>query len=184
MDALGNGFVKQWTLNTFYGWLTGFAFILVLSMGLESIGLSGQFFIGTGMGAGVGWMQWRIGKRTFGLDKRWIWASVIGMTLPFLIIDFGPEMPISESFRLPVSVIGGAVLTGILQAYLIRKLAPKAWWWAIICVIAWTTAPALILLSEQAGVWFGKTYVTGFMTLLLILAGGLSIGWVGQDEVR
>jgi hypothetical protein len=184
MDALSNDFVKQWTLNTFYGWLIGFAFILVLAIGLEAIGLTGQFFIGTGMGAGVGWMQWRLGRHAFDLDKRWIWASIIGMTLPFLVLDYGPGLPISESFRLPAGVLDGAVLTGILQAYLIRKRSPKAWWWFFICMIAWTTAPILILVSEQASVLFGKTYVTGFLTLLLILAGGLSIGWVGAIGLK
>jgi hypothetical protein len=47
--------VAKWTLYTFIGWFTGIVFMLALASFLDSIGIEKfQFFIGVGLGAGVG----------------------------------------------------------------------------------------------------------------------------------
>lgn len=52
--------LRDWTLNTIYGWLIGFVCVILLAIISETLGVgNSQFFVGTGMAAGVGFVvQW------------------------------------------------------------------------------------------------------------------------------
>lgn len=51
--------VVRWVTFTFWGWLLGVAFILLVSSLLGAMGIEDmQFYLGVGMGAGVGFTQW------------------------------------------------------------------------------------------------------------------------------
>ncbi len=177
MASDSKNFVRRWTRNTFYGWLMGFMFILVFAMGFDSIGISGQFFLGLGMGIGVGWMQWRIGK-SIGIGKNWIWMSIIGMTLPFLVLDLLPVPDLPDSFGMAISIGSGALLTGFLQSLELKKFIANSWRWIPVCFLGWITVPFFLLLSEQMKGLFPNNLVVALFTLLLILGGGVSLGLV------
>jgi len=44
-------------------------------------------YIGAGMGWSIGFAQWRIARKWFGATSQWMWASTIGITIPFLLAD-------------------------------------------------------------------------------------------------
>jgi hypothetical protein len=59
--------VAKWTLYTFIGWFTGIVFMLALASFLDSIGIEKfQFFIGVGLGAGVGFFSMAVIEIAFG----------------------------------------------------------------------------------------------------------------------
>ncbi len=131
--------VARWTKATFWGWLIGVVFILMLSSFLGSIGIEDmQFYLGVGMGAGVGLAQWWMLRKYVPITQNWIWLSVIGMSAPFAIIDLIPS--VESPLKLALSVALGALTVGALQYLLLKKHLTKAslWFWA--CFIGWTLA--------------------------------------------
>src|SRR6056300_648644 len=90
---LKNISLKEWTLNTIYGWLIGFVCVILLAFIFEALGVgNSQFFVGTGMAAGVGLMQNRLLRNKSRWDWNWMWATIIGMTLAFVILEFGSAL--------------------------------------------------------------------------------------------
>jgi hypothetical protein len=75
--------IQGWIKATFPGWLLGVVFILILSSLLDSVGIEHmQFYLGVGMGTGVGFTQWIFLKKVINMDARWMLYSIVGMGLP------------------------------------------------------------------------------------------------------
>jgi hypothetical protein len=90
---LENISLRNWTLNTIYGWLIGFVCVVLLALISDAIGIgNSQFFVGTGMAAGVGFMQNRLLRRKHNWNWNWMWTTIIGMTLAFVILEFGSTL--------------------------------------------------------------------------------------------
>lgn len=107
---LPSSFINRWLKSTLYGWMLGFAVVILLALLFESIGLAGyQFFIGLGIGVGVGFMQGRALKNYFEVQNKWMWASIIGMGISFLVFDIGNKLNDTiPSYSLQLSVaVGG-----------------------------------------------------------------------------
>ena len=114
---LENISLKDWTLSTIYGWLIGFVCVILLAFISEALGVGdSQFFVGTGMAAGVGFMQNRLLRSKGEWDWNWMWATIIGMTLAFVILEFGSALiEIMPEFNLQVGIAVGGLFIGILQ---------------------------------------------------------------------
>ncbi len=167
----------QWVRGTFWGWLLGFVLIIVLAMAWDMIGGGAQFMIGIGMGAGVGFAQGRVARQWLNGTKRWVWASVIGMGVPFVVADLVKTVGFEFLYSLPLSVAMGGLLVGWLQRRLLFSLSDRANWWVPACLAGWSFAAGTTVLSDSLrgdapGLWGALLYVA------LVLCGGVILGVV------
>jgi len=169
---------RQWVLVTFVGWFLGVILIMMLSGFLDSIGIEGmQFYLGLGMGAGVGLAQWLRLRNFLAVNINWMLFSAFGMGIPFIFLDLVPA--VSVVYKLPLSIALGSITTGLLQFLLLKQLSSKAYLWIAGSFIGWTLAVATVFTINYTML----IKVTGYMNLvmalinlLLILAGGIVLG--------
>lgn len=181
--------LKEWTLNTIYGWLIGFGFIILLVLILGAIGVGDyQFFVGTGMAAGVGFMQNRLLHRKSGWGWNWMWMTVIGMTLSFVILEFGSTLlEMMPEFNLQISVAVGGLFVGILQYRILMKRSIKgSFWWILICFIGWTSAGLFVGLVDYLKDYIPNGPIGLILNLpLIVLVSSLTLGLVtGSGLIR
>lgn len=167
---------RRWTWTTFWGWLIGVILIILLSAALDAIGIEHmQFYIGTGMGASIGLVQWLL-LRKAGISGSWVWLSVLGMSLPLLLFDY---LANDLAYRLPICVALGSVLTGSLQYLLLRKQFSAAFLWVTFSFLGWTLAALSMLLIEYTmsiKTTGTMNLVFALINLIIILSGGLILG--------
>jgi len=172
-------FTGRWIKFTFLGWLLGMALIIILSMILESMGITGmQFYVGVGMGAGVGLMQWLLLRKHIGMKSTWISASILGMGIPFILFDLFTN---NSSYALLFSVSLGGLLSGMLQYELIKNLFPNATLWIRGSFIGWTISALTVQLINYTMTMVSSGMTNLLLALLnlgLILSGGLFLGLV------
>lgn len=171
--------VAKWATSTFLGWLLGFILILVLSVILDTIGIENvQFFTGTGMGLGVGFMQWRTLRRISIDDKRWIWYSVIGMTIPFLIFDlinllFNYSL---GAYMIPVCTALGGLTTGLMQFRILSASSLRANLWIYASFSGWISAALTVLSMDYIRFMEINNWIGFGINITLILGGGVVLG--------
>lgn len=174
-----------WTRYTFYGWFLGVVLILLFSSILDGIGIEGmQFYLGLGMGAGIGTMQWWLLKKHGGISLKWVWFLILGLTSPFIAFDllFKAILP----YKLAVCLVLGAILSGSLQIFVLRDYSPKARWWVTYACSGWILALGSILAMDYTKLLspYVNNLFIAFMNLLLILSGGLLLGVVTGTGLR
>ncbi|MEK7724742.1 MAG: hypothetical protein AAB336_10365 [Acidobacteriota bacterium] len=178
--------IGKWILATFGGWFLGVILIMMLSGFLDSIGIEGmQFYLGLGMGAGVGLAQWLIFRKFSEMSPLWILFSALGMGIPFIILDLIPIGTVS--YKLALSVAFSALVVGLLQFLLLKKHSPKAYLWIFGSFIGWTLGVAIVFIINYTML----IKVTGYMNLvmalvnlLLILAGGIVLGVISGITLK
>jgi hypothetical protein len=169
------GSIKQWTMFTIYGWLIGFGLVLFLAIITEAIGLGGyQFFIGIGMGLGIGYMQGRVMSLYFNINNRWMIYTTVGMGVSFTLFDFGHHyLSVLPEYNLFYSISLGGFLTALLQFTLLRRIFTRAWLWIPTCFLSWVLAGLAIRFSETIES-FGLTGLPAAFIVLIILTIGAS----------
>ena len=183
MESLENQFftLKKWVTATFLGWLIGFTLIVVLAVILDTIGIGNvQFFVGTGMGLGVGFMQWRILKRFFNGDKKWIWYAVLGLTIPFLFFDIISLLfsYSSGSYFIPLSTGLGGLIAGLLQFRILRTYYPKAKFWIYASFLGWVSAALTVVIMDFISLLNIANWIGFSINITLILGGGVVLGLI------
>lgn len=171
---------SRWLRATFYGWVLGFFLIVIMALIWDTFG-GGQFMIGVGMGAGVGYMQGRVMKPLLGGSTNWWLTSTVGMGLPFLAWDLSGPLQLSIPFSLMGSVIVGSGLVGVSQWLLLRGQSSRAAWWIPATVVGWSLPVVLIATGDGdsvLGSW-GAFVSTGAMLL-----GGLILGSIGGQALK
>lgn len=104
--------VRRWTWATFGGWFIGVFLIMMLSGLLDSLGIEGmQFYLGLGMGAGVGLAQWLVLRKYLTISALWIAVSALTMGAPTVIFDLMPTG--SVPYKLAFGVVLGALTQGL-----------------------------------------------------------------------
>ncbi len=172
----------RWTKATFWGWLLGVALILVLSSLLDSTGIEHlQFHLGVGMGAGVGFAQWLLLKRA-GMRKNWIWFSILGMGIPFIILDLMPAELVPH--KIAAGIVSGALATGLLQYLLLKKQFRNAQLWIYGCFTGWTLAVATVFAIDYTKYLTSSNLVLFFLNLFLMLAGGIVLGVISGFALK
>lgn len=173
----------RWTKATFLGWLLGVALILVLSSVLDSTGIEHlQFHLGVGMGAGVGFAQWLLLKKRAAMSKNWIWFSILGMGIPFIILDLMPaEM---APHKIAAGIVSGALATGLLQYQLLKKQFRNAQLWIYGCFTGWTLAVATVFAIDYTKYLTSSNLVLFFLNLFLMLAGGIVLGAISGFALK
>lgn len=170
--------INRWTKSTFWGWLLGIVLIIGLSSLLDSMGIEDmQFYVGLGMGAGVGGTQWLLLRKLLPMSKNWIWFSAAGMGIPFIVLD----MVLTKSFtyKMPIGAVLGAILVGFLQFLLLKQHSEKASLWIWSSIAGWTLAVLAVLTidyTKHLTPYIQSNLLLALLNLLLILLGGIILG--------
>ena len=173
--------LNNWIVKTFYGWLIGFVLVVVLAMLLDRIGVTSQFFVGTGMAAGVGFMQARILRKKLGWNWDWMWTTVIGMTTSFLLFDLGSMVwSASPKFNLPLSIVLGSLLVGVLQFRILKSKSLKySKYWILVCFLGWSAAGSMVGLSDYLNQVLPRNPISIIPFILLVLViSSILLGWI------
>ena len=167
-------FFTRWVRGTFFGYLLGFVIIILGGIIGDLIGVPGSdFIIGIGMGAGIGYAQGRLLRPQLGAIWPWVWATVIGLGVPFVLEDLlaatGNEFDSLHSLQIDVAI--GGLLVGLLQRRILRPHSDRANWWVPASVAAWALA-AWMASANFSGAW------DAILNLGMILMGGVVLGIV------
>jgi len=132
-----------WVVANSVGWVLGVIVVVMLATLQELSHIGNAVYIGVGMGWSVGLAQWLTARKWFGATSRWMWASTIGVTTPFLFADLFRMSELSL-FVLPVLAAIGGLLSGLMQRNSLRSHSAKADRWVVVSVVAWM-CPALLV---------------------------------------
>lgn len=177
----------KWIQACSFGWFISILVILALSSLFDAAGIENlQFYLGIGMGAGVGFMQWRRLKAVAGIDNRWVWFSVIGLGTPFLVFDIVKRamMMLEGPYYIIASVLLAGLLVGILQYTLLRHISRKAAIWIPASFAGWLLAVLTVLSLDYTSMISHNKLAQFFMNLALILAGGFVLGIATNGSMR
>ena len=178
--------ILRWTVFCFWGWLLGVVLVLLLSAALDSAGFEHfQFYVGTGMAAGLGFSQWIFLRRYKPIGLSWIWISIAGMTIPFLLVDLFAGEIISD--KLAYGIIPGAALTSLLQFLLLKNHSGNARTWIWFSFLAWILALIATAIIEYTMKWRAAGHsnlLLAILNLILILSGGIFYGSISGIAMK
>jgi hypothetical protein len=172
--------LSTWIRATGIGWILGIPLIVVFALLGEAIGIGGsQFLVGLGAGAGVGLLQSRALRDRTGSVWPWFWATTLGLSAPFAVVDgfrmAGSPLP----YSLPACVVAGGLVAGLLQGWVLRRSGHASLPWALGSVVGWSLAAAT---TFGADVLRHARWLPGIGGALLYLGviacGGLILGLV------
>lgn len=178
---LESRFVLRWLWATSLGWLLGFVVLVALAFAWSPFGDEAQFMVGIGMGFGVGFVQSRVLKKHISSPWGWCIASTVGMGSLFVLYDLLSLVGVESPFPMPLYLITGALLTGLLQMRLLRPFSTRVALWVPACIVGWLIPAGLIVLGDikSLGGWGVAASLTG------IFLGGIPLGAVtGAALVR
>ncbi len=173
-------FFKRWVLVTFGGYLLGFVLTMIGLIIGDLISEKWttmpefQFVIGMSMGAGVGFAQRRIIRKWIGVGKQWIWTTIIGLGLSFLIFDLiaiALNGVAQDWDSLYLALVFGGLLIGLIQLRMLRLHSKRAIWWIPTCIVGWVLA-GLVSNVTFNGEW------DVIVNLCMRLCGGVFVGSV------
>lgn len=173
--------VRQWIMASGFGWIAGVALVIVTSVLFDAAGLEGfQFYLGIGIGGGVGLLQWRLLRRNNLTDPGWIWSSVFGMGFPFLLNDLLSRSGAFSfgSYYLPVSVFAGAVVVSAWQYKILSFHTSAAARWPVASFAGWIAAALMVLGVDVVKQCISHNMLLFFINLVLIFAGGFVLGGI------
>jgi hypothetical protein len=172
--------LRSWTRRTFLGWFVGVAFLLALSALLESTGIDDkQFHVGLAMAAGVGLCQMGLIRERFGVSTAWVWASALGMGIPFLAIDL--LQPGEYPFKLMISAGLGGVGLAVLQYLLLTAHVRHPGLWIVGTSAGWMLSAAMVhatSLTMAIRPPRQLLLVLALLNLLIILTGSVVLGMI------
>lgn len=171
----------KWIKATTLGWLLGIIAILILSGIIEGLGANEfQFFMGLGMGAGLGIAQWFAARTLLKISRRWIWYTIVGTGAPFLLFDIlkvAAAVQFGDYYILYSVVLAGAT-TGALQYLLLKPISSKAILWIPATFAGWLLAVVAFLGINYTNHFFHGNWLIFSANLFLILIGGVLLGTV------
>lgn len=177
----------RWIRASFIGWFIGILLILALAIGFDSIGIEHlQFFMGIGMGIGVGYMQWKVLKKAIGIEKNWVWTSIVGLGAPMLLLDLLKMFSNLSlgNYHLPLSIGLGGICIGLLQHKILAAHSSKSGQWIPGCALGWTAAIALVWGVDYTKHISSHNLTLFFLNIALILGGGIVLGLITGGFLR
>jgi hypothetical protein len=166
--------LARWVLANTLGWILGVVLVIALAMIWGSVFPEAQFMVGIGMGAGVGLMQRRALKADLEAPGRWLWASIVGLGSPFIVLDLADLAGVRSSYSLLVCALFGSLLVGAYQSRLLRPRRGRTLWWIPACAVGWGLPVAGMTLAESGRIPGGGD----FLSPVLIFFGGPILGVV------
>jgi hypothetical protein len=162
-----------WVVANSIGWVLGVIVVVMLGTLGEVIHIGHAVYVGAGMGLTVGLAQWLTARKWFGTTSRWMWATMIGITAPFLFADLVRIGDLGSSI-LPVLAAIGGLLSGWMQRSSLLPRSSKANRWVIVSAIAWM-CPAL-LVEFVAVPRHPQTTLESVRNIGSIAFGGVALG--------
>lgn len=145
-------FFTTWIVASSAGWFCGVIIVLMLGVLQDLFHVGNGVYIGIGMGWSVGFAQWRIARKWFGATSQWMWASTIGVTIPFLLADVvGTQWDRDYQYLIPTLAAAGGLLSGLLQRSSLRSHSGKPNWWVAVSGAAWMCPALLFILIAFPG---------------------------------
>lgn len=148
-DLPATRFFSHWIRASALGWLLGIAVTFLLGILWDTVGITVQFIVGIGLGLGVGFMQERVLRAWIDPSRPWLWASLAGMGLPFVLADVDTLLGLGIPFSLPLCILIGALLAGILQGRLLNKQFENGLIWIVASLVGWGVPLGLLALEES-----------------------------------
>lgn len=170
---------ESWLRATVIGWGVGFLLVIAGAILADIIvGEDGgaQFMVGTGMGAGVGYMQARQARQWLGAAWPWMVASTLGIGGPFIVSDLATALQVALPFSLPLYILVGSAVAGCLQWRLLHARFAGAIWWLPASIVGWGLVAGVISLNDA--LLGGPSPLGAVLLLIAILAGGFIVGTV------
>ena len=199
-DAKGQNnqkFLIRWIIFTgilmFFGLFICFAIGLFISSLLEnylSPGFAhaiGYSFMGAGLGALIGLVQWRLLRKRIVISANWILTSAVGIAISELVAGIalwfiGSDRDASIDdlgqvtlIYLLIYTIGGLIV-GLLQRPVLEKYSLKSHLWVYACTLGWGLSFLIFLLGIELGhplkifiVFFIGGLVFGMITGISVL---------------
>jgi len=166
--------VGRWVKASTLGWLLGLVALISMALASDFI-RSGredvyQFMVGVGIGWGVGFAQSRLLRGWLSRPAWWTVASTAGMGSPFIVHDIVTAAGVTISYSLPANVLAGAILAGLWQAVLLKRISARAGWWVLVSVLGWGAPVALTALRDTGFAGFAGDLVS---IMAIILGGGI-----------
>ena len=170
--------IMRWVRSTELGWLLGIPLIIAFASIGEALGIGGlQCLVGAGMGAGVGWMQARELRGHLESPGRWALATLVALSLPFLVTDLLGLLGLRSLYSLGVCVICGGLLVATAQSRTLRLDPPAHRHWIVANLLGWSGAALLVGLADFVG---RNRQPKGLLGAVLFLAlvglGGIVLG--------
>lgn len=179
--------LTKWVRSTFLGWLIGIALILILASAFEAVGISNlHFFMGIGMGFGVGFMQWKMLNKIIPIGKRWIWYAMLGLTLPFLTFDLLPYFTRIKfpEYQVSIPIALGGISVGALQLKLLKSYTKKTDLWVVANILGWIIAGLSILCIDYTDRISSNVSILFALNLSLMLVGGIILGLISGKFLK
>ncbi len=162
---IGWGFWTRWLLATTVGWPVGVIGGFILAH-IANIAYPREtnLMLGIGLGAGVGYMQWRVLRQRLSPAGWWVLASAAGVGVPFVVAVVVDELggPPARIVGWTVTMASGGTLAGLLQLRVLRPHTLRSGWWVLASTVGWALS--------------GFAFEAGFLGAFLI--GGIALGAV------
>jgi len=172
---------RQWIVFSSLGWIVGVIAVILISGPLEAVGL-GKTAVGLGMTGGVSAVQWIALRNRFVHAARWMPASLLGMGIPFLLIDlFRDSLPLTgEDQRMIAATAVGTLLLAALQHLWVLRERVSLFAWLGVNLVGWLLALALpfVFSVSRINAWQLPGAVKILFSFATVLGGGLIIGWM------
>jgi hypothetical protein len=170
-------FFTLWVVASSAGWVCGVIVVLMLAELQDLLHVGNGVYVGAGMGWTIGFAQWRVARTWFGATSPWMWASTIGVTIPFLLADLvGAQWDRDGLYLIPALAAAGGLLAGLWQRSSLRSHSGKTNWWVAASAAAWMCPALLIQLIIVP--YRPRTPLDAVRNTGSILLGGVVLGLV------
>lgn len=171
--------LRSWILHTTYGWLIGIFLIIVLSGLFEFSGITDmQFYLGVGMGTGIGLFQWFALHKHYHTSIQYVIYSILGLGIPYIIIDFFSTL--SHEWNIILGFTIGGIFSSLLQTRCFPSSFLNAQKWVVYSTISWIISLGMLQISNYTYAlkeYIPNTLVLACWNLFLMLAGGPILGY-------
>ena len=201
MDAKINKgkFLRNWTILNAAFYIIGYILLIlfgILMMEVTNVSMDEWpspleqtiWQIGNGIliGSSIGFIQWRLLRKTYSIPSSWIYLVPAGIILTELVagillwkmgINRG-EFAFWEANPLPHALLASiyGLVIGLIQFPIIRKHFSKGTIWIVASTLAWGVSILITAIKVQNDIFLPITFVIGI--LLYGLITGSTLMWI------
>ena len=192
-------FLRNWTLLNAAFYIIGYILLIlfgILMMEVTKVSMDEWpspleqtiWQIGNGIliGSSIGFIQWRLLRKTYSIPSSWIYLVSAGIILTELVagillwkmgINRG-EFAFWEANPLPHALIATiyGLAIGLIQFPIIRKHFSKGAIWIVASTMAWGISILITAIKVQNDIFLLITFIIG--TLLYGLITGATLMWI------